>query len=65
MERILTQEGVRKRLLELIDNGVMAKYIAKQTSVAESSLSKFRHNKLELSIPELRVLSEFLGSKGF
>lgn len=65
LERIATQEEVRERLLRLINDGFIAKFIADKTSIAESSFSKFRHNKLDLTVRELNNLNAFLTSKGY
>jgi hypothetical protein len=62
---IVTQKNVRDRLIKLTEEGMMAKYVAKSTSIAESSLSKFKNGKYDLPHSELTYLSEWLLNRGY
>jgi hypothetical protein len=65
MNALLTQKSVRERLIKLTSEGMMAKYVAKNTSIAESSLSKFKNGKYELPHSELNMLADWLTSRGY
>jgi hypothetical protein len=64
-EVVLTQKNVRERLLKIISEGMNQKYISQQSFIAQSSLSKYKNSKLNLTYPELESLSNFLISKGY
>lgn len=64
--RIMTQELLRKRLLDIIKiEGVNQKHIAKQTRIPESLLSRFKNNKCELGLLDRESLDKYLSSKGY
>ncbi len=65
MDLLITQENVRERFVKLTKDGVMSKYIAKQVLIPESSLSKYKHRKLNLPHYELIKLSDWLANRGY
>ena len=65
MNVLITQNSVRERLVKLTQDGFMSKAVAKNTAIAESSLSKFKNGKYDLPHSELIILANWLTNKGF
>lgn len=47
----------------LEDNGVMLKWVSKQTNIPSSSLSRWRNNNLDLGKEKIGILKEFLENR--
>lgn len=62
----MSQELLRERLLNYINNeGVNQKFIANQTKISETSLSRFKNRKAELYLVDCDSLNSYLLSKGY
>lgn len=63
---MVDKEMLRERLLKYINNeGVNQKFIANQTKISETSLSRFKNRKAELYLVDCDSLDEYLSSKGY
>ena len=63
---MINSEDVRKRLINfIIGEGITQLFICNKCGIATSSLSKFKNNTYRLKREELRILSEFLSSRGY
>lgn len=57
----MDQEEIRKRLNGYIqETSISAKRIASDCKIPEYTLSKYRHNKIDLYEKSLQVLSDYL-----
>jgi len=57
-------EEIRKRLNQyILNNGVSAKFISCQVGLHESTLSRFRKDKVELYPETLDAIKKYLDSK--
>lgn len=62
----MSQEFLRGRLLNFIENeGVNQKFIANQTKISETSLSRFKNGKAKLYLADRESLNSYLLSKGY
>lgn len=58
------QEKIRERLNQyILKEGVTAKHIAKQLGIFESTLSRFRKNKVELYPETLNMIEFYLDQR--
>ncbi len=61
----LTQEDVRQRLINYVSEGVKMTYVSNNVNIPDYILCRFKHDKKQLYDESLKVLNEFLLSKGF
>lgn len=62
----LNQEEVRQRLCRYIsERGIKQTYISNVLNLHASNLSRFKQEKLNLSMKDLIKLNQFLSAKGY
>lgn len=62
----MSQEFLRERLLNFIENeGVNQKFIANQTKISETTLSRFKNGKVKLYLADRESLNSYLLLKGY
>lgn len=60
----MREEQIRARLNNYItNNGITAKFIANQLDIHESTLSRFRKNRIELYSEQLDAIELYLNKK--